>query len=106
MYNYVHSVIQFVKATAARRVHLEGDSQVALLSWIEKCVPANAEARALVELLFSAQLELGFTLTVSHLRNTHPRIRLADKMSKGHSLTKQAMVNNGYVQVSPTYSQF
>ena len=96
--NYIMSVIEFVKRTGARRVHLVGDSQVAI-GWIESCAPADAPANTLVRVLINAQLDLGFVLTTESVARSDTRIQRVDRMSKGDSVTMQVMDADGYVRI-------
>jgi hypothetical protein len=51
--NYVLSAMLFVELTGAKRVHLTGDSRVAL-GWIDVCVPLGPHAKAFVDILIQS----------------------------------------------------
>ena len=96
--NYVMCVIAFVRRTKAKKVHLVGDSQVAL-GWIESCAPTDAHANELIQVLIEAQLSLGFVLTVEHKARNEKCIQCVDKLSKGDVNTMQVMDVSGYVRM-------
>jgi hypothetical protein len=97
--NYVTGIIEFVKLTGAKRVHLTGDSTTAT-GWISICVPEDKPAIALLNTLFDAQLDLGFILTVEAVSRFEPHIVLADHLSKNKQFAISEMRTNGFVDVS------
>ena len=93
--NYVKCILDFVRKTNAKNVHLYGDCETAL-GWISDCVPKDTHAFELVSDLLEKQLELGFVLRATHVSNKHKYIKVVDKMSKGDYITTQEMEVNGF----------
>ena len=102
--NYVMCIICFVKMTKAKKVHLIGDSEIAI-GWISSCAPKDEHARKLVKCLINAQLDLGFVLSAEAVPRSDLCIQKVDSMSKGDSNTIQEMESNGYVRIPWKRSQ-
>ena len=96
--NYVSTLISVATKFKARRIFLIGDCKTAL-DWLVSCSPIDPTARSLIDVLLTAQLDLGFVFRVEQRARTDKFISFADMLSRNHHSYIQVLTHSGYERV-------
>ena len=97
--NYVRGVMLSVEEWEPDEVVVFGDCKPAE-EQIAGCFPEEEDARALLWGLWEAQIERNFRMRMCRLGRTHPKIVLADGLSRNDPSAIQEAKAGGYVQRS------
>ena len=96
--NYVSTLISIAKSLKTRRILLVGDCKTAL-DWLVSCSPIDQVARALLDTLITAQLDLGFVFRVERRARSDKFVSFADMLSRNHHSHIQVLTLSGYRRV-------